>query len=85
MNWLTKHLVDDCKQWWKLSSVWLAGIAGAFSFVVVEYQSFALQLLNYIPNGPMRTVVAFLFGIAVIIIPTITRLWKQKPPDAPTA
>lgn len=82
MKWLTDHLVDDCRRWWKLSSVWLAGVAGAFSFVVVQYQSFALQILAYVPKGPMRTVCALLFGAAVIIIPTITRLWKQKPPDA---
>lgn len=82
MNWLKDRLTADCGRWWKLASVWLAGLAGVLSTVIVANQGLALGLLAYLPGGFARTMVAVAIGMVVFIVPTITRLWKQGGPDA---
>ena len=82
MIWLKQHLIADCGRWWKLASVWLAGLAGILSTVIVANQGLALALMNYLPTGFWRTLVAVFIGMVVFVVPTITRLWQQKPPDA---
>lgn len=79
MIWLKQHLIADCGRWWKLASVWLAGLAGTLSAVLIANQGLALSLINYLPTGWPRTLVAILIGALVFGVPTLTRLWQQKP------
>lgn len=77
LDMLKSHLIDDCRRWYKLASVWLAALAGALTAVIVANQGLALGLLAYLPGGFWRTLVAVFIGFVVFVVPTITRLWKQ--------
>lgn len=76
-------LVTDLRSMWKLWSVRLAAITGILAAILASNQSIALGLVYFLPNGPLRIVAAFGIGVIVFVIPTITRLMRQKKLEKP--
>lgn len=76
---LKARLVADARYWYKLSSVWLAVIFSTVTTIVAANQGMYFALVGYLPRGPFRFLALAVLWVCLIIVPTITRLWKQKP------
>lgn len=74
-------VVDHWREAARLRSVQLAAFVGLLSTVVVANQGLALSLIGYLPTGWPRIIVALLIGFLAFVVPTLTRLWQQKPHD----
>ena len=73
------NLIKNFRQAWKLWSVRLAAVTAILATIIAANQSIALGLIYFLPpEGPLRTIVAVVIGIVVFVIPTVTRLMKQK-------
>jgi hypothetical protein len=72
------RFVSFWRSWYKLWSVQLAGVAGLIATAILGNQSLALSLIDELPKGTMRWVVAALIGFVVFfLVPTLTVLLKQ--------
>jgi hypothetical protein len=69
--------MSEIHQWWRLWSVRLAAVAGAVSAALTAEPSILLGLINMLPQGPLRWVVAASVGILVFAVPTIARIKAQ--------
>lgn len=72
-----KLIVDNVKQAWKLHSVKLASVTAILATILAANQSIALGLIYFLPDGPLRLVVAVIIGVVVFVIPVATRLVQQ--------
>lgn len=71
------NLIDDARQAWKMWSVKLAAVTGIITTIMASNQTIALGLIHFLPDGPLRIVVAALIGLVVFVIPTALRLIQQ--------
>ena len=71
-------MIKKLREAWKLSSIKLAAVAAILAAILASNQSLALGLVYFLPEGPWRIVAGAAIGIVVFVIPTITRLYKQK-------
>lgn len=69
------------ENWTKLWSIRLAALAGALSGFFIAFPEQREALLSLVPDGPLRTLVAFVIAFIVFAVPTTARLAKQKMPD----
>jgi hypothetical protein len=69
--------MTEIHQWWRLWSVRLAAVAGAVSAALTAEPAILLGLINMLPHGPLRWVVAGAVGILVFALPTVARLKAQ--------
>lgn len=75
---ISDRLVADWRSAWRWWSVRMAAVAGlAVTFIVAAPETF-LGVLNSLP-ADMREKLSPVIGIAVAVLVTLTRLWKQKP------
>ena len=70
------RLIDDAGRWWKMWSIWLAGLASLVTGVIVASPDVLLRTLNDLPPE-MRTWLSPGISIGVFILVTLVRLWKQ--------
>jgi len=69
-------LIDECRQWWKLWSIWLAGVAASIAAAIVASPQLLLGLLAFVPEG-WRWLAAVGTFVVVFVLPTIARLAQQ--------
>jgi hypothetical protein len=74
-------VVDSIKEAWKLGSIKLAAVAGVLAAIMASNQTIALGLVYFLPDGPLRVLVAVLIGVVVFVIPTATRLLGKEKKD----
>jgi hypothetical protein len=70
-------LIEEARQAWKMWSVKLAAVTGLMAALVASNQTIALGLIYFLPEGPLRLVVAGAIGLVVFVIPTALRLLQQ--------
>lgn len=81
-----KYLIDEASQWWKLWSVRLAALAGLVAAWLAANPEQTQDLLNLLPDGPMRVLASAGIGLFVFALATGTRLARQgRKPDDPDA
>ena len=69
---------------WRLWSVKLAAIFGILVATLLANYGLLLGLVAFMPNGPMRYLVAVVIGVAVFVVPSVVRgLKQQEKPCAP--
>lgn len=80
---IEKRLVDGWQLFYKRISVWLAVIFSSLTTIVAANQSTYFALVNYLPKGALRVIALAVLWLALIIVPTLAVLWKQKSLDHP--
>lgn len=70
-------LIDEAKEWYRMWSVRLAAIAGVIAAYLAANPEQSQLLINSLPEGPLRTFVAFGIGLFVFSLATGARLVKQ--------
>jgi hypothetical protein len=74
---IEERFVGFWRIWYKLWSVRLAGAVGTLAAMVLGNKDLALSLINYLPEGAPRIIIAVILGCVIFIIPTLTVLLKQ--------
>ncbi len=82
---MSKWLIDNANQWWRMLSVQFAVVMGAWNLLDPDSQQRAITAVLDLVGVPADRQIA-----AVVIIFTLLRLWKQpaigggqaKPPEA---
>lgn len=72
-----KYLIDECGGWWKLWSVRLAAFAGAVAAYLAANPDKTQDLLDALPDGPLRPLASIGIGLFVFTLATGSRLVKQ--------
>ena len=75
-NW-RDAFVEDCRQWWKLWSSWLAIIWGIVVTVFWNDPTLLGQLVNVLPGETRALLSPLVLGI-VAALPILVRLLKQQ-------
>lgn len=70
--------VEDARKWHKFASVRLAAVMGAVLAYLVADPMALQSLVELIPDGPARTIVAALAGFILFSAPTILRVLQFK-------
>lgn len=70
--------IEEVRQAWKMWSIRLAAVAGIVAGIIAANQSIALGLVYFLPDGIWRVIAGIAIGLVVFVIPTITRLVKQR-------
>lgn len=73
---LKDKLVAECGQWWRLSSSWLAAIAGSVITVLWNDPTVLKDAVNTIPEQYRAWLSPIVFALATGL-PIIVRLWPQ--------
>lgn len=77
-------LIENARQAWKMWSVKLAAVTALLATILAGNQSIALGLIYFLPDGPLRILVAIAIGVIVFVVPVLTRLISQpKLKDCP--
>lgn len=72
-----KLLIDNARVWWRLWSVRLAALAGVVAAYLAGNPDQTQDLLNLLPDGPMRTLASIGVGLFVFALATGARLARQ--------
>lgn len=83
MSWIKKirdKFIDDCRQWWKLWSSWLAIIWGAIVTALWNEPQVLGEIANVLPPEYRALLSPFVFFI-ISGLPIFVRLLKQSKLD----
>lgn len=72
------NFIENWRSAWRWWSIRVAAIAGIISAVLTAHPTILLGLINMLPGGIWRTVLAAGVGTIVFVIPTLARLWNQE-------
>lgn len=70
-------LIENARQAWKMWSVKLAAVTALLATILAGNQSIALGLIYFLPDGPLRILVAVIIGVVVFVVPVVARLVSQ--------
>jgi lysozyme len=74
------ELVEEWRSAWRWASVQLAVVAGALATAAIAaWPVLHWLIMQYVPDGPVRSVVAAFVGVIVFAVPVATRIFKKKP------
>lgn len=84
MNWMTKKLVPEARNWWRLASVQIALLTSAITATLTANPELVIGMVTILPVGPAKYLVAAAAGVLVFAVPTAARLINQteEPDDA---
>ena len=71
------RLIENARQAWKMWSVKLAAVTALLATILAGNQSIALGLIYFLPDGPLRILVAVIIGVVVFVVPVVARLVSQ--------
>lgn len=80
MSWLDKmkdKFIDECRQWWKLWSTWLAVLWGAITSALWYQPEILQEIANVLPQEVRLLVSPLVFGV-IAGLPIVVRLLKQS-------
>lgn len=80
MSWFEKFkdkFVEDCRQWYKLWSSWLAVLWGIIVTVLWNDPTLLGQIVNVLPEETRAILSPLVLGV-VAALPIIVRLLKQQ-------
>lgn len=80
---MRQWLIDEACQWWKMWSVRLAALAGVVAAYLAANPSATEELLELLPDGPMRTLASIGIGLFVFALATGARLARQPAKPKP--
>lgn len=77
IDWFKQHLLPEAKIWWRLaSSRFQMIVAGALAAVIANPDAL-LSVAWFLPQGPLRLVVAVLVGLVYFAGDRLVRLWRE--------
>lgn len=74
---MSRFLIDEARQWWKMWSVRLAALAGLLAGYLAANPDATTELLELLPDGPLRTLASVGIGLFVFALATGARLARQ--------
>ncbi len=77
IGWIRSKLIDDAGNWWRYWSVRLGAVASTLVGVLLAYPEIVVRTLNELPPE-IRSAFPPAFGVAMFVVVTIVRLYKQK-------
>ncbi len=78
IEWLKQRLLPDAKVWWRLASTRFQMLAAGALAAVIANPDVLLSAAWYLPEGPLRLVVAALIGLAYFAGDRLLRLWREE-------
>lgn len=74
---MLKKLTETCAHWYRLASVWLAGVVAIIAGILTANPNLLLGLIGYLPEGNARYIASAVVTLLVFVVPVIVRLWPQ--------